>query len=287
VQPFAGVEPLVGEVVGLRTFRVDESGLLLPLYSNLAWYDGANTAACAPPTGDHPHVAHAVPDPDCECGFYAYGNLAAASRNRQARYVQAVVSCWGGVIAGTHGVRAEHARIDAIWLHPHVPGWMRRRVGSRYPSSRVYADRDAMLAEHPLTELPCYTDTAPRHLVRRGCALLLSAALLALGALPGATLHGSAPLWALWLGVTAAVGALVAWLLLGSQARGHRAAAWIAAGVLAWLLAPLFGLAGWLLRVPVLRGLAVAGGGALLSLRPGYFPIEHGARERAFCGVRP
>ena len=51
MQPFAGAEPLVGEVVGLRTFRVDESGLLLPLYSNLAWYDGPNTATCAPPTG--------------------------------------------------------------------------------------------------------------------------------------------------------------------------------------------------------------------------------------------
>ena len=30
---FSGSEPLVGEIVGLRTFRVDESGLLLPLYS--------------------------------------------------------------------------------------------------------------------------------------------------------------------------------------------------------------------------------------------------------------
>ena len=38
---FSGSEPLVGEIVGLRTFRVDESGLVLPLYSNLSWYDGS------------------------------------------------------------------------------------------------------------------------------------------------------------------------------------------------------------------------------------------------------
>ena len=77
---FTGSEALVGEVVGLRTFRVDESGLLLPLYSDLAWYDGTNTATCAPPTGDAPRGTHPVADPDCECGFYAYGHPEAATR---------------------------------------------------------------------------------------------------------------------------------------------------------------------------------------------------------------
>src|SRR5579875_1509958 len=96
---FSGSEPLVGEIVGLRTFRIDESGLLLPLYSNGAWYNGVNTAECAPPTGHHPRGPHPIPDPACECGFYAYGTAAAAAQNRQTRYVRAVVSCWGGVVA--------------------------------------------------------------------------------------------------------------------------------------------------------------------------------------------
>ena len=52
MRAFTGSEPLVGEVIGLRTFRVDESGLLLPLYSDQAWYDGPNCATCAPPTGE-------------------------------------------------------------------------------------------------------------------------------------------------------------------------------------------------------------------------------------------
>jgi hypothetical protein len=285
VPPFAGAEPLVGEVVGLRTFRVDESGLLLPLYSNRAWYDGTNTATCAPPTGDEPVAEHAVPDPECECGFYAYGSERAARANRHCRYVQAVVSCWGGVVAGTQGVRAEHARIDAIWLHPNVPTWTRRRVASRYPSARVYTDRAAMLAEYPLTVLPCYSDRLERHPVRRGAAVVGLAAVLALGLLPVATLHGTAALWAAWLISTAALGALAVFLLVSTHVRGHVAAAWITAGVFAWMLAPQLGLAGWLLRVPVLRAILVGAGGFLLTLWPGYFPVEKGTRERAFCGV--
>src|SRR5205807_2052814 len=140
--------------------------------------------------------------------------------------------------------------------------------------------------EHPLSVLPCYSDQTPRHPVRRVAGVAGAAALLGLGLLPGAMLHGSGALWALWLMVTGTLGALAVWLLVGTHARGHRAAAWVAAGVLAWMLAPLFGLPGWALRVPVLRGLAVAAGGFLLSLRPGYFPIEKGPHERAFCGVR-
>ena len=54
---FAGSEPLVGEIVGLRTFRVDETGLLLPLFSEGCWYDGTNTALC----GRQPEPAPAHP----------------------------------------------------------------------------------------------------------------------------------------------------------------------------------------------------------------------------------
>jgi hypothetical protein len=283
---FSGTQPLVGEIVGLRTFRVDESGLLLPLYSSRSWYDGTNTAVCAPPTGDHSRATHRVPSPDCECGFYAYGSEVAAAQNRHMRYVQAVVSCWGGVIAGTQGVRAEHARIDAIWLHPNVPRWARNRVASRYPSARLYADRRAMLAEHPLSRLDCYEPRPPRHLGSRLGVSAGLAGLLILGLLPAPLLRGSTLLWTAWLLSAVMLGALVLWLLVGAHGIGHRAAAFVIAGILAWLVAPMFGLTGWLLRAPLLRGLLVATGGYLLSLRPGFFPIERARRERAFCGVR-
>jgi hypothetical protein len=285
MRQFSGCEPLVGEIVGLRTFRVDESGLLLPLFSNHAWYDGTNTAICSPPTGERARSNHAVVSPDCECGFYAYGTERAAERNRHMRFVRAVVSCWGSVVAGTQGIRAEHARIDAIWLHASVPKDVRSRIARAYPSARIYAERSAMLAEHPLSELPCYEPPAGPRVVSRAATALLGAVMLGLGVLPSSWLVGA--LWGLWLAATLTTAALAVWLLVGPPGTGHLAAAVVTAGLLAWLVAPMFGWVGWLLRVPVLRGILVATGGCLLSLRPGYFPVVKAARAPAFCGVRP
>jgi hypothetical protein len=281
---FSGVEPLVGEIVGLRTFRVDESGMLLPLCSNQAWYDGINSAACTPPTGEAERTDHPVASPECECGFYAYGTESAAARNRNMRYVQAVVSCWGSVVAGTQGVRSQHARIDALWLGRGVPPGLRKRIEVTYPSARLYLDRQAMLAEHPLSDLPCYEPPPHRPALSRIASALAGGALLSLGLVPASVLTG--PLHTIWLASVVAAAALMLWLLLGQQGTGHVAAAAVAAGVLAWLAAPAFGLAGWVLRVPVLRAVLIAGGGYLLALRPGYFPVVRTIRPKAFCGVR-
>ncbi len=282
-----GSEPLVGEVRGLRTFRVDESGFLLPLYSAGAWYNGANTATCSPPTGRHARGPHPVPDDACECGFYAYGSPAAARQNKHMRYVQAVVSCWGTVVAGTQGIRAEHARVVAIWISPRAPVWVPRLVAARYPSARLYADVDAMLAEHPLSELECYDRPRRRPLSATLLLGLVGAAVLALGVLPLPVLRHVDLLWTLWLAATVSVGAFAGWLLLGSHGAGHVAAAFVVAEVLGWLLAPLFGLPGWLLRVPLLRGIAVAVGSYLLGLWPRHFPVVRDQRAPAFAGVRP
>jgi hypothetical protein len=287
VGEFHGAEPLVGEIVGLRTFRVDESGLLLPLYSSQTWYDGVNVAVCAPPTGDRAAAPHAVPADDCECGFYAYGDIEAGAQNRQFHYVQAVVSCWGGVLAGTRGVRAQYARIDALWLHPNAPAALRRRVAARYPSARMYADAVAMRVEHPPSRLACYERAEPRPRAGRVAGGLGFLAVLALGVLPVQVLRGIPVLEGLWVLAIAATILLAGWLAVGARSLGHLAAAVVVAGVLAWLLAPLLGLAGWLLRVPLLRALAGGGWGYLSRLRPHYFPVVKVPRERSFCGVTP
>lgn len=281
---FSGSEPLVGEVVGLRTFRVDETGLLLPLYSDQAWYDGANLAGCEPPAGGE-RPPHPVASPDCECGFYAYGSDIAAARNRQTRHVQAVVSCWGRVVAGTQGVRAEYARIDALWLSPAVSKWVTSRIAMRYPSARIYRDRDAMLAEHPLSHLPCYELPAPPCVLARVVLGTFAAAVLVLGLLPWRLIDGA--LFATWAAVLGWLA--VAMIAVATMHRGPGRAASI--GLLlfaaAWLAAPAFGLLGWVLRLPILRAVLVAGGEYLLALRPGYFPVVATPRARAFCGVRP
>ena len=279
-----GSELLVGEIRGLRTFRVDDGGWLLPLYSDGCWYDGPNTAICSPPTGDR-RGQHAVPADDCECGFYAYGSVEAAQHTRAVRYVQAVVSCWGGVVAGTQGLRAEHARIDAIWLGPRAPRWLRHRVARQYPSARMFADAQAMTAEFPLTPLRCYRPATRNAWVPRAMTALLLAIVLTLGLAPVDTLHAHHVLWLAWLTVTGACAAVAMWFL-GTRSMGHLSAAAVAFAVLAWLVAPVLGTAGWLLRLPVLRALLVACGGYLLALLPRYFPIEKAARTRPFRGVR-
>lgn len=283
---FSGSEPLVGEVVGVRTFRVEAGGRLLPLYSDGCWYDGVNTAECTPPTGDTRGHAHPVPDPACECGFYAYAGPEVASRSWQSRHVRAVVSCWGGVVAGTLGVRAQYARIDAIWLHPDAPAWLRGRVARRYPSARLYADADAMLAEHPLSQLPCYGPPARRPVVRPALTALAVAMVLALGLLPYEWLAQTGGLRELWYAAVAGSALFALWLLLGARGIGHWSAAVVVVGTCAWLVAPAFGLFGWLLRLPVLRALLVAAAGALLALRPHHFPLVRPPRERTFAGVR-
>jgi hypothetical protein len=284
--PFGGAELLVGEVVGVRTFRVDDMGTLLPLYSNGAWYDGANEATCSPPTGTHPRGAHRVPADDCECGFYAYGSLEALRAQRQSRFVVAVVSCWGNVVAGTLGVRAEYARVDALWLAPSVPSWLRRRIAVRYPSARLFSDQRAMLAEYPLTALEGYEPAPHRHPVRRAAGIACVAAVLSLGLLPVGLLHGSHAVWDLWMVVTTLAVAFTAWLAGGVHWAGHFAAAMVMCGVVAWLVAPLFGLAGWILRAPLIRGALVGAGGFAVTLLPHYFPVVSTPRERPFCGVR-
>jgi hypothetical protein len=280
---FTGSEPLVGEVIALRTFRVDESGLLLPLYSDRSWYDGPNCATCAPPTGEAERNDHQVASPACDCGFYAFGTPEAASRYRNSRYVQAVVACWGSVVGGTLGVRAERARIEAIWLGPGAPTWVVKRVGLTYPSARIYLDRDEMLAEHPLSMLPCYAPPKPPSLPRRLAVPVAATVLIALGLVPSSAVHGV--LWDVWLGVAVAIGVFVGWLVVGSRAIGHVALAVVLAGVLAWFAAPLFGLAGWLLRLPAMRAVFMSAGGYLAALRPGYFPIVRAPAQPRFRGV--
>ena len=156
---FAGFEPQVGEIRAVRSFRVGPDGTLYPLFSDQAWVDGTNTARCRV-TPDDPD--HAAPDPECTCGFYAYASARAADEYPHARHVLAVVACWGRVIAGSRGVRAEKARIEAVWMSPKVPEYLRHAVTARYPSAVVESDVDRLLEEHPPSELSCYDPQPPR-----------------------------------------------------------------------------------------------------------------------------
>jgi hypothetical protein len=141
----------VGEIRALRTFRLSRSGRLHPVayQAGEPWEDGANSAHCL----GHSHTPAA---PGCRCGFWAYGTHHAARDHAEARRVLAVVACWGRVVPGTRGVRAQHARIEAIWLSARVRRRLVRRLRERYPSATFYRRRRLMLRRHPPTRLESY-----------------------------------------------------------------------------------------------------------------------------------
>jgi hypothetical protein len=257
VDPYGGFEPQVGQIRAVRTFRIGRDGALHPLFSSDPWADGDNTARCL----REDDGAHRSPDPDCTCGFYAYGAEQWVAEHPGSRHVLAVVSCWGRIVAGTRGLRAEHSRVEALWLSAAVPAALAARVAARYPSVAVHRDRAAMLAEHPPTALDCY-EQPPRRRVRPAGGRWWSAAVAAaaVGMLPAAWLGGTGlavPLWIV-LGVAFAVGALP--LLRRGADGGTSGRGLLCLATSAWLFASLLGPFGLVLvRLPLLQVATVLG----------------------------
>jgi hypothetical protein len=141
---------LVGEIRALRTFQLSSDGSLKPVaYTSAAWTDGANAAHCD--LCDHTPAA-----PGCGCGFWAYGTRGAAAQHRAARHLLAVVACWGRVVPGTLGLRAQYARIEAIWVSGQVPRGRVALLRKRYPSVLIYGSKRALLRRHRLSRLDSY-----------------------------------------------------------------------------------------------------------------------------------
>jgi hypothetical protein len=153
--PFDGPDRVVpdlrvGEIRALRTFQLSSDGSLRPVaYTDVAWVDGANAARCD--LCDHTPAA-----PGCGCGFWAYGTRGGAAQHRAAKHLLAVVSCWGRVVPGTLGLRAQYARIEAIWVSGRMPRGRIALLRKRYPSAVVYGSKRAMLRKHRLSRLDSY-----------------------------------------------------------------------------------------------------------------------------------
>ena len=122
------------------------------------WREGANTARCL----GHGHTPAA---PGCKCGFWAYGTYGAACDYAEARRLLAVVTCWGKVVPGTRGLRAQYARIEAIWLSGKIPRQFVRRLRELYPSVTFYRSRRRMLRRNHPTVLDSYEPESRRERV--------------------------------------------------------------------------------------------------------------------------
>jgi hypothetical protein len=121
---------LVAPVVGFRSWRVIDERVTSP-YVPVRWEGRLMHAACFPANRnllfgagwlDRPHAS---PDPDCRCGIYAYHRPERAPYVGEFEWVGGIVSVWGRVEVHGDGLRAEHARIEALALQP---GWAPPRV---------------------------------------------------------------------------------------------------------------------------------------------------------------
>jgi hypothetical protein len=261
---------LVGEIRVARTFTLFRDGSLWPSHmKRTAWVDGVNEASC--PTG-----RHLAPAAGCKCGFWGYGSPASLAEQIDTMQVVAVVACWGRVVPGTVGIRAQYARIEGLWLAGIVKYETRERVRDRYPSAVIYRTREALFRQHPLTVLPCYSKDLgfelrsrlrKRRVQRAGTALILSA-LIVCGLLP-ATVHQNRPaVEYVQLAIVAAGIALFASGIIGAiRAPGRYAGLGRAVlghampvSVVLWAAASLLsGSTAWLLRVPFIPLIVAAG----------------------------
>lgn len=176
--------PVVGEVYALRTFRVDDRGNLIPvaLMDSAPWTSGLNTATCLV-------RSHDAPGEGCKCGFYAYSDPAWVDY-MQARHVQAVVECSGRAIVGSRGVRAQHARIAALWLSSAIPKATREAVTRNYPEAEQFETPEVMVESYPLTRWAKTETPAPVLSISRALkvfAVVMATATVAAVAL---MLHG-------------------------------------------------------------------------------------------------
>lgn len=262
MEAYGGFEPQVGEIRALRTFRIGPDGRLYALFGDQSWGSGVNTAFCRlPPPADHglgrplPQSPHPAPDPDCGCGFYAYADDGSAGEYRQSRHVLAVISCWGHLIAGTRGVRAEHARIEALWMSPTVPAELQAAVAARYPDVSRYGAKATMLAEHPPTLLDCYEIPSPgQRLLRKRVFQSQLLTALVLGLLPASWIWHHQAGQLIWGAALAWFGLGAAFFGLTAKDRHARGSALLCAAVTLWLIAPFAGSTGmFLLRLPILQ----------------------------------
>lgn len=114
---------VVEPVVGFRAWRIVDGRLLSP-YIPCRWEGRVMHAACYPANRsllfgagwlDAPHES---PHPACKCGIYAYHRPGAQAYYGEWEWVEGVVSVWGRIEAHRDGLRAEHARVEALARPP-------------------------------------------------------------------------------------------------------------------------------------------------------------------------
>jgi hypothetical protein len=110
---------LIEPVVAFRAWRVLDDRLLSP-YIPCRWEGRVMHAACYPANRALTFgrgwlgVPHTSPHPACKCGIYGYHRPGAQAYFGEWEWVEGIVTAWGRIEAHADGLRAEHARVEAL-----------------------------------------------------------------------------------------------------------------------------------------------------------------------------
>ena len=109
---------VVEPIVGFRDWRVIDGRLSSPNFP-IWWDQPVLGAECrryrrAEDLLQEPHVA---PAPACGCGIHAYYTPAGEFSKIDFRGVSGIVSLWGRIELDGDGMRAQHARVEALGLY--------------------------------------------------------------------------------------------------------------------------------------------------------------------------
>ena len=121
---------LIEAVVAFRSWRVVD-GALRSVYLPQFWTEREVEATCMgseAPDADAPRTAaagHRAPDRGCTCGVYAYYEPDKNFPTVDYRGVIGIVSLWGTIELHEDGMRAEHARVEALALYSR---WTTRQI---------------------------------------------------------------------------------------------------------------------------------------------------------------
>lgn len=146
------VDPVVGEVLALRSFRIDPlTRTLGGLYFRQEVAPGVNLAQCGLTASDGGHTA---PHAGCSCGWYAYDEVrhwigSSPPRRPVGWEVSAVVRLSGRIIVCERGLKAEGMEVVAVAVDPSCAGF----IHDALPGVEVFADEASMLRAHPLQRL--------------------------------------------------------------------------------------------------------------------------------------
>jgi hypothetical protein len=114
---------LIAPVTAFRTWRLVGDHLSSP-YMPVRWDRPQVRARCYPANRtlvfgvgwlDQPHDA---PHPACRCGIYGYYAPPRRPRIPDPGRATGIVSLWGRIEAHRDGMRAEHARVEALAVCP-------------------------------------------------------------------------------------------------------------------------------------------------------------------------